>query len=317
MSCAYWAPKSTTRTGPDPSPVVVSLHTGMSPREEHCGGRAAAAARASCRRAAVWPGRPAGLRGRARLPPPSGPRRRRRALSPSGPGRGDPHPGDAAAVELGDRQPKPGDLDRVARSSGSSPEGGQQRSPPRSRTAPPAADPGLLGELVQVEQAVHLDLARRAAVGGRRLAGVVLVGMSPISSSTRSSRVTMPAVPPYSSTTIARWTRSRRISDSADSTVLLMGRNLTGRTDLVHQLRAGRRGRAEQVPDVHEADHVVVGVLVDRQPRVAGRRRRSRRPRRPWCPRPGTRPRCAAAAPRGSAACRRRRPRRRCAARPR
>src|SRR5580704_13734272 len=53
--------------------------------------------------------------------------------------------------------------------------------------------------------------------------------MSPISSSTRSSSVTIPAVPPYSSTTMARWARSLRISDRADSTILLMGRNFTGR----------------------------------------------------------------------------------------
>ena len=40
----------------------------------------------------------------------------------------------------------------------------------------------------------------------------------------------MPAVPPYSSTTIARCARSRRISESAESTVLLIGRNLIGLT---------------------------------------------------------------------------------------
>ena len=38
----------------------------------------------------------------------------------------------------------------------------------------------------------------------------------------------MPAVPPYSSTTMARWARSRRISDSEESTVLLIGRYFTG-----------------------------------------------------------------------------------------
>src|ERR1700730_8204905 len=94
--------------------------------------------------------------------------------------------------------------------------------------------------------------------------------MSPISSSTRSSRVTMPAVPPYSSTTMARWARSRRISDSAESTVLLIGRNFTGRTIRLtgtRSLATPGPGTA-QVPDVHEADHVVVGVLVYRQPRM-------------------------------------------------
>ena len=53
----------------------------------------------------------------------------------------------------------------------------------------------------------------------------------------------MPAVPPYSSATIARCTRSRRISDSADSTVLLIGRNLIGRTATsTSALRGGAAG---------------------------------------------------------------------------
>src|SRR6266545_4606244 len=53
--------------------------------------------------------------------------------------------------------------------------------------------------------------------------------ISPTSSSMRSSSVTMPAVPPYSSTTTARCRPSRRISDSAGSTRLLAGRRLTSR----------------------------------------------------------------------------------------
>src|SRR6266478_2318673 len=94
---------------------------------------------------------------------------------------------------------------------------------------------------------------------------------------------------------MARWARSRRISDSEESTVLLIGRNFTGR--LIRPTGTGplatpglcwlpSRGdpsppdppwgmttppippEVEQVPDVHEADHVVVGVLVDGQPGV-------------------------------------------------
>ena len=42
--------------------------------------------------------------------------------------------------------------------------------------------------------------------------------------------VTMPAVPPYSSSTIARWELSRRMSDSARSTRTVSGRLITGRT---------------------------------------------------------------------------------------
>ena len=78
----------------------------------------------------------------------------------------------------------------------------------------------------------------------------------------------MPAVPPYSSTTMARWARSRRISDSEESTVLLIGRNFTGRAIRPTGTESLGHAGAEQVPDVHEADHVVVGAGVDRQPRM-------------------------------------------------
>ena len=44
-----------------------------------------------------------------------------------------------------------------------------------------------------------------------------------------SSIVTMPSVPPYSSTTTARWVRFARISVSAASTGLLPGSSGTGR----------------------------------------------------------------------------------------
>ena len=50
-----------------------------------------------------------------------------------------------------------------------------------------------------------------------------------MTSSMRSSSVTMPAVPPYSSTTIAMWWPSRRISDMAGSTFLLPGSIFTSR----------------------------------------------------------------------------------------
>ncbi len=49
----------------------------------------------------------------------------------------------------------------------------------------------------------------------------------------------MPAVPPYSSTTIAMWWPSRRISDIAGSTFLLAGSILTSRAT-----SATRRPRA-------------------------------------------------------------------------
>ena len=49
----------------------------------------------------------------------------------------------------------------------------------------------------------------------------------------------MPAVPPYSSTTIAMCARSRRISESADRTRLLVGSCFTGR----HTSPTGTAGR--------------------------------------------------------------------------
>jgi len=54
--------------------------------------------------------------------------------------------------------------------------------------------------------------------------------MSPTSSSRRSSRVTMPSVPPYPSTTTARWLPVCRTCDSAGNSALLPGRNVIGRT---------------------------------------------------------------------------------------
>ena len=145
---------------------------------------------------------------------------------------------------------------------------------------------GLLGELVQVEQAVDLDVAGRAAGWRWSCSTSYSSVMSPISSSTRSSSVTMPAVPPYSSTTMARWARSRRISDSEESTVLLIGRYFTGRliwpTGTEPWPRRGRAGpgrarsrsRCRRCPGRPAAAS-------------AARPRRWRRPRRPACPRPG------------------------------
>ena len=53
--------------------------------------------------------------------------------------------------------------------------------------------------------------------------------ISPMSSSTRSSIVTMPAVPPYSSATMARWARWRRISVRVQSTPFVPGNRAASR----------------------------------------------------------------------------------------
>ncbi len=52
--------------------------------------------------------------------------------------------------------------------------------------------------------------------------------ISPMSSSSRSSRLTSPAVPPYSSTTIAIWKSSSRISASSSATRVVSGTKCAG-----------------------------------------------------------------------------------------
>ena len=102
-----------------------------------------------------------------------------------------------------------------------------------------------------------------------------------------SSIVTMPSVPPYSSTTTARWVRFARISVSAASTGLLPGSSGAGRA-MSPTVRTsgppvtgdGREQVGEQVADVHDPDDLVHGLADDRVARVrlvehvAGGRRR-------------------------------------------
>ena len=65
----------------------------------------------------------------------------------------------------------------------------------------------------------------------------------------------MPAIPPYSSATIARWWPSLRSCDSAVSTLRLDGMNSDG----AGQLPDGQPAAAGdgEIADVHETDHVV------------------------------------------------------------
>ena len=81
--------------------------------------------------------------------------------------------------------------------------------------------------------------------------------ISPTISSTRSSSVTMPAVPPYSSTTIATCAASRCISRSRSSAALLSGTKCAGRIDRVDRHAARPRSRVLVQPagDVLEVQH--------------------------------------------------------------
>ena len=91
--------------------------------------------------------------------------------------------------------------------------------------------------------------------------------MSPMSSSTRSSRVTMPSVPPYSSTTTARCMPSWRMIETAGSTSLVPGSISTGR-QTSRTSRSGSAAGAEQVAHVQDAEHVVEALAGDRVARV-------------------------------------------------
>src|SRR6516165_433600 len=118
ISCAYWAPKSTTRTVSGASPPLPS------------GDRTAASL-------AVGRG--------GRFLPRVGGHERSRAAHPD--------PGDAPAVQLHHGQLGAGDLHRLPLA-GQVAEGGEQVAGHGLVRALGQVDPGLLGEIVQVEQAV-------------------------------------------------------------------------------------------------------------------------------------------------------------------
>ena len=99
--------------------------------------------------------------------------------------------------------------------------------------------------------------------------------ISPTISSRMSSIVTTPAVPPYSSTTIAMWLRVRCISLSSSSMRLLSGTYTAGRMTAVSTAAAVVRSGLcfalgpHQVLEVGDADDVVDVLPQHRQPRVA------------------------------------------------
>src|SRR5215470_319804 len=134
MSWAYCAPKSTTSTGPCPAPEPSCPFT----RSSRPFAGLTAASR-SCTASAYLGGRlgPCRLRTRRRL--------------------GDLDLGDPAAVKLGHGQPGAVQLRRFARLR-QVPERGQQVAGHGLVRAVRQFDAGLLGEVVEVHQAVDLDL---------------------------------------------------------------------------------------------------------------------------------------------------------------
>ena len=148
--------------------------------------------------------------------------------------------------------------------------------------------PVLVGEVLEAGAAVDVGRVAGPRLGARRASYSSRI--SPMSSSTRSSRVTMPSVPPYSSTTTARCVPSWRMVATRGSTGLVPGSNSTGRARLAHE-PVGRGVDGQQVADVQEAEHVVEVLARHRVARVGhvpdqrgglgqaavGRRRRRRR----------------------------------------
>ncbi len=94
--------------------------------------------------------------------------------------------------------------------------------------------------------------------------------ISPTISSSRSSTVTSPAVPPYSSTTIAICSRLRWNSFSRSGTRLVSGTKCAGRMNgAIGPVSAGARPQLlQQVLDEQDADDVVERLVEDRQARV-------------------------------------------------
>ena len=123
--------------------------------------------------------------------------------------------------------------------------------------------------------------------------------------------MTMPAVPPYSSATIARCMPSRRMSASAARIGRVQGSTRVCRASSPTRSERLAISGVEQVADVHEADHVVGGARGSPGSASAAGAAPPWRPCRPAWRRPGSPPRCAGSSPRGSAGRRpRRRPRR-------
>ncbi len=153
----------------------------------------------------------------------------------------DPHPGDAAGVELGDGQ-------GVAVEDGSLPDSRHVSEPLQDLPGD-----GLVG-LVRQRSVSSSKSSRlrnpstsRSPVSERVVSG----------SWTRSSSVMMPAVPPYSSTTIATCAPSRRMSVSADSICRVEGSINTSRA--ISLTRTERLDSASDVRAAHRPRHPSAG----------------------------------------------------------
>ena len=129
----------------------------------------------------------------------------------------------------------------------------------------------LLADVVDRRAPGHAHRTVGAAARPPAVSTSYSSAISPTISSSRSSRVTSPDVPPYSSITIAMWNCLVRISRSSSATRFCSGTKIAGRTATRTSCApfAGP-GPAHEILQVHEADDVVGRpLLADRQPREA------------------------------------------------
>ncbi len=170
-------------------------------------------------------------------------RRDRRIASGSGPvssTRVDPQAVHRAPPEV------PALVVEVVAHHGDAPEAVEHEPGERLVLAVGRLEPGGVEHLVGVQRAGHLPRSGAVAVG--REAGArtsYSSSISPTISSSTSSSVMMPAVPPYSSTTTARWLRAPRMSASTSCNDRVSGTTTTSDMSCLDRGgRAGRRGRA-------------------------------------------------------------------------
>ena len=128
-----------------------------------------------------------------------------------------------------------------------------------------------LGEVVDVMPAgTRSEPSSSSSTAGDSLS--CSSSISPTISSMMSSMVTSPAVPPYSSTTIAKWFCSRCISLSRSSTGLLSGTKCIGRITWstgVWEASGAAYEPPRDVLEVEQAPHVVAVLADDGDPREA------------------------------------------------
>ena len=149
--------------------------------------------------------------------------------------------------------------------------------PRRSKTRPPTVSQAPSGRLASASSLTSSTgrraLTRSSPESSRSTGGSSTSNsstISPTSSSMRSSRVTSPAMPPYSSTTTAWWNLSACISRIRSDTRLVSGTKWAAR-------RWARTGvgalalshRPDHVLRVGDADHIVDLLIDGRHPAVA------------------------------------------------